>query len=449
MSAQPVPNTASRAHRNVPDATAGAARAGATPDLGTRSPASPRRLGHPSVTVQVAGGTQQDRMALATALLRAGSGRVAFPADPGGALGVAVDAVLLVVSAAQVIGAAELDVARTLRHRSSHILLALTAVDRHPSWRDVLAADLERLRAAGVPVTPFAVAIDMHRRAGATGDPVIAAASGIPALARYLDDIAGPAAPGTARTTPAAAPRRAPVRRGRGRRVPDRGRWQQVLADGAAAVSSDVDFDLRSRVRAAIADAERVVETSDPARDWSEIETWFRDRLTYEGEQTFALLADRTAEVTATLERELGGRPLRRPALDALPDFFGHQPLRDAPVGARRPLATRGRSLVMSGFSGLMMALILPRFTGVQLPVWVVVAGALGAALLLGGATLSGERRRQLETSRSRAKSQIRNTADDFQLVATKATRDTLRRSQQQLRDECAARVQRPKSVNP
>jgi hypothetical protein len=213
-----------------------------------------------------------------------------------------------------------------------------------------------------------------------------------------------------------------------------------VLADGMAAASSDVDFDLRSRVRAAIADAEGVVEASDPARNWNEIDTWFRDRLAYEGEQTFALLADRTAEVTAALERELGGRPLRRPAPARMPDFVGHLPTRDAPIGIRRPLATRSRSLVMSGFSGLMMALILPRFAGVQLPVWVVVAGALGVALLLGGATLSGERKRQLETSRTRAKSRVRHCADGFLLVATKATRDTLRRSQQHLRDECTAR---------
>jgi hypothetical protein len=459
MNAQPVPDTATRTPHGVPGAATGTARAGGRPDIPGRPPASRHGLEGPSVTVQVAGGTQRDRAALATALTRAGCGRIAFTGGhPGGPLGTAVDAVVLVVSAGQVIGAAELDLVRTLCHRSPRILLALTAIDRHPSWREVLDADLERLRAAGTTVAPFAVSVDMHSHAVVTGNAALAAASGIPALARRLDDIAEQVALGSAptvahqapsaRTEPATtppAPRRPAGRRPRtaadrsGR--PDRSRWQQVLSDGMSAASSDVDFDLRCRVRAAVADAEGVVEASDPTRDWNDLESWLRARLAYEGEQTFALLADRTAEVTAALERELGGEPLPRPAPAELPDLFGHLPSRDAPRGVRRTVAMRSRSLVMSAYGGLMMALILPRFAGVQLPVWVIVAGALATALLLGGATLSGERKRQLETSRTRAKSRVRNCADGFQLVAIKATRDSLRRTQQHLRNECTRRT--------
>lgn len=461
MNAQPVPDTVTRTPQGVLGGAIGAARAGGRRDIAGRPPAS-RRLEHTAVTVQVAGGTQQDRTALATALTRAGAGRVRFTGGhPGCPLGTTVAAVVLVVSAMQVIGAAELDLVRTLRHRSPRLLLALTAVDRHPSWREVLDADLQRLRAAGAAVAPFAVSVDMHGHAVITGNLALATASGVPALARHLDDIAEQVAPSSGRTAAHQAPnprtepatRTPATRRPTGRRPrtgtdrtePDRSRWKQVLADGMAAASSDVDFDLRRRVRAAVADAEGVVEESDPRRDWNDLESWLRARLAYEGEQTFALLADRTAEVTAALERELGGEPLPRPAPAELPDPFGHLPPRDAPEGVRRPLATRGRSLVMSGYGGLMMALILPRLAGVSLPAWVIVAGALVTALLLGGATLSGERKRQLETSRTRAKSRVRNCADGFLLVATKHTRDSLRRTQQHLRDECVQRTAEPR----
>jgi hypothetical protein len=226
---------------------------------------------------------------------------------------------------------------------------------------------------------------------------------------------------------------------------PDRGRWQQVLADGMTAASSDVDFDLRSRVRTAVADAERVVDESDPARNWDDVDTWVRARLAYEGEQTFALLAERTAEVTATLQQEVGGTPLPPVSHTDVPDLFGHLAPRDAPTGTRRPLAARGRSLVMSAYGGLMMALILPRFAGVQLPTWVVVGVAVGAALLMGGAVLSAERRRLLDARRTRAKALVRHCADGFLLSAGKHTRDTLRHAQQQLRDECAARTAAPR----
>ncbi len=461
MNAQPVPDTATRTAQDVLDAAVGAARAGGRPDITGRPPASRHLREIASVTVQVAGGTQQDRTALVTALMRAGARRITFTGGhPGGPLGTAVDAVVLVASAEQVIGAAEHDLVRTLHHRSPRILLALTAIDRHPSWREVLDADLEQLRVAGAAVAPFAVSVDMYSHAVVTGDPALATASGIPALARRLDDIAEQVAPGSARTMahqalnartePATAPpaeRRPTGRRPRAaadRTGPDRSRWQPVLTDGMAAASSDVDFDLRRRVRTVIADAEGVVEASDPTRDWNDLEAWLRARLSYEATQTFALLADRTAEVTAALERELGAEPLPRPAPADLPDLLDHLPPREAPRGVRRPLATRGRSLVMSGYGGLMMALILPRFAGVQLPAWVIVAGALATALLLGGATLSGERKRHLETSRTRAKSRVRHYADDFLLVTVKQTKDTLRATHQHLRNECTKRTMEP-----
>jgi hypothetical protein len=381
-----------------------------------------------------------------------------------------------------VIDAAELRRMQDLRHRSPRIVLALTETDRHPSWPQVLEADLDRLRAAGVTAAPFPVSIDLHRRAVAVGDSGFAAASGVPALARYLDGIAEQAALSAARSvahdvlnalseleaaspaappvslTPAAGKTQQPGARrsrtrpanaqpgaGPERGTPERGRWQQVLSDGMAAVSSDVDFDLRSRVRAAVADAERVVEESDPARNWDDIDKWLRARLSYEGEQTLALLSKRTAQVAAALERELGGGPLRPVAPAPVPDLFGHLPDRDAPTGNRRSVATRSRSLVMSVYGGLMMALILPRFAGIELPMWVVIGGAVTAALLLGGATLAGERKRQLEARRSRAKSLVRHCADGFLLGAGKYTRDTLRGAQQQLRDECATRTGGPR----
>jgi hypothetical protein len=403
------------------------------------------------VTVQVAGGTQADRTALVTALTRAGSGHVVFTGGrPGSPLGTAVDAVVLAASAAQAIGPAEVALVSTLRHRSPHILLALTAVDRHPSWRTVLDTDLDALQVAGATVVPFAVSVDMHDRAAATGDRALAAASGVPALARHIDDIARQVAPGSARAVadPEPTPRAeratdTPATR-RPRTTTERARSQQVLTDGMAAASSDVEFDLRSRVRAAVADAEHVVEECDPARDWPDVETWLHTRLAYEGEQTFALLADRTAEVAAALGRELGGEPLPPPAPAGPPDVLGHLPPRDAPRGARRPLAARSRSLVMSGYGGLMMALILPRFAGVQLPAWLILTGALTTALLLGGATLTAERRRLLETSRTRSKARVRNDADGFLLVATKHAKDTLRRAQQHLRTECTKRTTEP-----
>jgi hypothetical protein len=275
----------------------------------------------------------------------------------------------------------------------------------------VLKADLELLNSADIAVAPFAVSVDLHVRAVAIGQPALAAASGIPALAERLRHIAEKAelsatrsvaqhvlgAVGELESAPRPAPHPAPRPTAPAARRPpdaeparastDRGRWQQVLADGFAAVSSDVDFDLRSRVRTVVAEAERVVDENDPARNWDALDAWLRERLAYECEQTCALLAARSAEVARALATDLGGAPLRPVRPPALPDLFEHLPPRDPPTGRSRPLAARGRSLVMSGYGGLMMALVLPRFAGVHLPVWIVVTGALLAAVLMRSST--------------------------------------------------------------
>jgi len=106
-----------------------------------------------------------------------------------------------------------------------------------------------------------------------------------------------------------------------------------------------------------------------------------------------------------------------------------------------RPLAARGRTLLASAYGGVMMIVVLPRLAGLALPHWMLVAGALTAAAALGCAALAGERSRGLERRRTGAKADTRHCTDGFLLAVGKFTRDALRDAQQQLRQECTARV--------
>jgi hypothetical protein len=456
MTAPPTKDHATTRPQDVLDTAIGTAKAGGRLDIVDRLSEARSLLGGPSVAVQVAGGAQQGRASMAAALLRAGSGpprvTIAEAGDTG--LAEAVDVVVFIATAERVLSSAEVGQLSALRHRSPTVVFALTETDRHPGWTDVLQADLELLRSADVSDTHFAVSVDQHSRALSEDDPSLAGTSGIPALAEWLLDLAEQAELSAARavaehvldaivemeaTSPPRPRRPAPAETAPG--SAGRGRWSQVLADGFAAVSSDVDFDLRSRVRTVVAEAERAVDESDPARDWDAIHTWLRERLEYEGRQTRALLASRTAEIAAAVGAEVGGPALQPVDPPAVPDLFGKLPPREPPAGRSRPLAARGRSLVTSGYGGLMMALVLPRFAGIHLPIGFVVGAALLAALLMGGAAMSGERKRQLDARRSRAKSLVRHCADGFLLGASKYTRDAVRTAQQQLRDESAART--------
>jgi hypothetical protein len=456
MTAPPAKDHATTRPQDVLDTAIGTAQAGGRLDLVDRLSEARSLLRGPSVTVQVAGGAQQGRASMAGALLRAGSGppRITITEVGDAGLAEAADVVVFIATAEEELSSAEIDQLSALRHRSPTVVFALTEIDRHPHWPDVLQADVELLGSAEIPDAPFAVSVDQHSRALADDEPALATASGIPALSEWLLDLAERAELNAARAVAEhvlgavveleamSPPRpRRPVPAETAPAAAGRARWAQVLADGFAAISSDVDFDLRSRVRTVVAEAERAVDENDPARGWDAMDAWLRDRLDYEGRQTRALLASRTAEVAEAVGAEIGAPALRPVDPPPVPDLFGNLPTREPPAGKRRPLAARGRSLVMSGYGGLMMALVLPRFAGVHLPIAYVVAGALLSALLMGAAAASGERKRQLDARRSRAKALVRHCADGFLLGAGKYTRDAVRAAQQQLRDECADRT--------
>jgi hypothetical protein len=223
----------------------------------------------------------------------------------------------------------------------------------------------------------------------------------------------------------------------------DRRSWTRVLADGAAAAASDVDFDLRTRVRAVLAEAEQAIDDGDPGENWSRFDHWLRDRLTFEATRTCALLQERTAGLASVLNFHLdqpGRAPLQPPPVPPLPELFEHLPQRGAPKNSRRPLATRGRTLLLSAYGGVMMTFVLARLAKLAVPTWLLVAAALVAAVALSGASLAGDRTRQLERRRSRAKTLVRHCTDGYLLGAGKFTRDALRTAQQHLRDACEER---------
>ncbi|WP_214370807.1 hypothetical protein [Pseudonocardia sp. H11422] len=457
MSVQQAPGPASARPQDILDSAIGTARASGRVDLVERLSGARNLLRAPSLTVLVTGGAHQGTTSLVDALVRAAP-RPAYPVLTEVA-GPAAYAVVFVSDAAQPLTAPELDHLRTLYRCSPTVLLALTKTDLQPKWRDVLEADLALLRTAGIQVDPFAVSAHLYAHAVTAGDRALTSASGVPALAERLREVTEQAEATTARSIAhhvlgaisaleaVSRPRPRPRRPDPAPASADRARWQQVLGDGFAAAASDIDFDLRTRVRSVVAEAERAIDEGDPARNWNVFDDWLRDRLAHEARQTRALLGERAAQVAASLAEQIGlppGAALRPVELPDPPDLLAHLPPRDPPSADRGPLAARGRTLLMSSYGGVMMTLILPRYAGLNIPMWVIAAAAVVAAMLMGGAALSGERKRQLDKRRGQAKTLVRHCTDGFLLSAGKHTRDTLRRGQQQLRDECALRTAEP-----
>ena len=117
--------------------------------------------------------------------------------------------------------------------------------------RDVVAAGVVGVDAAAAATLVAAVAAQLHDQLAGERD-VLADPAAAEAVLADLGD--------------------AQARADRARQVASR--WQQVLADGFADASADIDRDLRTRLRRLANLAEDAVDELDPATAWAEFEPW-------------------------------------------------------------------------------------------------------------------------------------------------------------------------------
>jgi hypothetical protein len=76
-------------------------------------------------------------------------------------------------------------------------------------------------------------------------------------------------------------------------------KWSQTLADGIADLNSDIDHDLRSRIRVVLQEADDSVETVDPADMWPQMESWLQSRVSYELLSNYTMLRERADALSA------------------------------------------------------------------------------------------------------------------------------------------------------
>jgi hypothetical protein len=222
--------------------------------------------------------------------------------------------------------------------------------------------------------------------------------------------------------------------------------WSPVLSDGFAGIVSDAEFALRSRARAVVTETERALESGDPRRNADEIAAGLRRHLVAQAEQTHADARAAVRDVAARLTAQLGlPAPLPVPDLPLLPPatLVGALAEPEPSTVGRPPVPARLLTVVMPSYGGVMMAFVLTRFLGIQLPVWTLLTGALVGALALGGAALTGERKRGLDRHRATVRTAAHVVVDEFQLVLTKQIRDAVRGASTDLRRNTHAALTR------
>ncbi|SDF42283.1 Dynamin family protein [Lentzea fradiae] len=381
----------------------------------------------------------------------------------------AADAVVVVSDAAQEYTATELEFLRQAARVCPTVVCVLTKIDLYPDWRRVADRDRAHLATADVPAELFPVSSTLRLHAVRTTDQALNQESGFPELLTHLRErIVGRAADLARRsvahdvravvlqlTTSMEAELTAlrdpegatdlvgglQVAKQRADALRERSaRWQQTLGDGIADLISDVEFDLRDRMRQITREAEAELDGIDPALVEEQFAGWVRQRVSAAASATFVWTHQRARWLAGQV-----GEHFADEGGEVLPDLHSRDP--DSTLGRAVPLAFDapesfgfGKKLlvgVRGGYGGTLMVGMLSTVGGLAL----LNPLSLAAGVLLGGKVVKDERKRMLEKRRADAKAAVRRSLDDVVFQLGKDSRDLLRELQRDLRDHFTTRA--------
>ncbi len=212
--------------------------------------------------------------------------------------------------------------------------------------------------------------------------------------------------------------------------------WQQVLNDGIADLTADVDHDLRQRFRNITFHTERVIEAGDPTLHWAEIGAELEDAVATAVGDNFVWAYQRAEALAAEVARtfkEAGLDAVRMPVIDArdmgaeLGDFRSLAQLEAKPLKLGHKVVTGMRG----SYGGVLMFGMLTSFAGLGMfnPL------SLGAGFVLGRKAYKEDMENRMLRVRNDAKTNVRRFVDDVAFAVGKESRDRLKGIQRQLRD--------------
>ena len=212
--------------------------------------------------------------------------------------------------------------------------------------------------------------------------------------------------------------------------------WQQVLNDGIADLTADVDHDLRGRFRSISQHTEHVIDNTDPTHHWAEIGAELENAIATSVGDNFVWAyqrADALAQEVARTFVEAGLEAIEMPQIDAREMGAGFGELKSLAKLEAKPIKA-GHKMVtgMRGsYGGVLMFGMLTSFAGLGMfnPL------SLGAGLLLGRKTYKDDMENRMMRVRNEAKMNMRKFIDDVSFVVNKESRDRLKGIQRQLRD--------------
>ncbi|MGH3787912.1 MAG: dynamin family protein [Pseudonocardiaceae bacterium] len=380
------------------------------------------------------------------------------------------DAVLLVSDASQEYTRPELEFLRQAAKVCPNVACVLTKIDLYPEWRRIAELDRAHLASVNIDAELLSVSSTLRVQSIRAQDADLDVESGFPALVSYLREhvvgqadllarrstvhdvltvtdqlAAGLRAEQAAQQDPETAQaviKQLTEAQQRSAALKERSaRWQHTLSDGVADLNADIDFDLNDRMREIVRQAEEEVDGGgDPTKTWDQMSTWVEQEVASAvsanllwATQRARWLATRVADHFSEEENRLLPK-LRTEVVDALGSVRALQLRESEPFGVGQKALTGLRG----GYVGVLMFGMLGTLVGMSL----INPFSVGAGLLLGGKTITDERRRIVTRRQNEAKAAVRRYVDDVKFQASKESRDMLRRVQRDLRDHFTSQAE-------
>jgi replication fork clamp-binding protein CrfC len=375
------------------------------------------------------------------------------------------DALLMVSDTSQEFTEPEMTFIRQAIEICPVATILATKTDLYPHWREIVNANAGHLQRAGIttPIEPVSSALRSH--AISLNDKELNEESNFPAIVKFLsekvltrendrvrDEVLLEVRSAAEHLTLAVSSELSSINdpEARERLNADLERrkqeatdalaqtalWQQVLNDGIADLTADVDHDLRARFRAITQHTEEVIDSTDPTQHWAEIGAELENAVGTAVGDNFVWAyqrAEALAEEVARTFMEAGIDAIDMPKIDArqmgagLGEMKSVSKLDAKPIGKGHKVVTGMRG----SYGGVLMFGMLTSVAGLGM----LNPLSLGAGLMLGRKAYKEDMENRMLRVRSEAKTNLRKFIDDVSFIVIKESRDRLKAIQRQLRD--------------
>jgi len=379
------------------------------------------------------------------------------------------DLVIFVTDASQELTAPEMEFLNHAHRLCDSVICVITKTDFYPHWRQIMELDRGHLNHADINVPVLPVSSPMRLEALRLNSRELNHESGYDELVRNVRvaesrragsairsaignvaDVAGElSAPFESELAVLTDPDRRvallnslqEAREQAEKLKSDGARWQHQLSDGLGDLSSDVLFDLKTRMRAVLDQADKLIEENDPAGIWDELEDLAERAVREAMVANYEMLHERTEALTAAVDENFTSESVDITSLVSA-DPSGPT---DAELGGK--VAGVSFSTVVGGaftglrgsYSGMMMFNML----GGMLGLTVIAPVTIVLGVFMGGKAVKGERKRQLTAARQSARQSIRKYVDAASTQTNKSIQDSLKQIQRGLRDHYSERARR------